>query len=250
MPRNLLIFFTAIFLISPALASSFVADEDAEFAAFEQSQSKQEIYDPYENLNRKIYGFNEAFDQYFLEHVARAYRKSVPKSAREGIHNFLSNIFLPVSALNSLAQGKTDNALATFSNFLINTTIGIGGIFDVGGKKGIYYKSEDFGQTAGYYGIGSGAYLMIPFLGPSSTRDFSGFMVDTAINPAGLDAFKVVSGSLEVSSIHVAAYVSIYGIDTREGLLDVVDDIRKDSFDPYATIRSAYLQRRTNAIQN
>lgn len=250
MPHKFLIFLTSIFLISPALASSFVADEDAEFDAFEKNQSKQEIYDPYETLNRKIYGFNEVFDRYFLEHVARAYRKSVPESTREGIHHFLSNIFLPISALNSLAQGKSDNALATFSNFLINSTVGIGGIFEVGQKKGIYYKLEDFGQTTGYYGISSGAYLMIPFLGPSSTRDFSGFMVDTVINPAGFDAFKIVSGSLELSSVHVATYVSIYGIDTREGLLDVVDDIRKESFDPYATIRSAYLQKRINAIQN
>jgi len=250
MLRKTVIFFTFIFLSFPVFAASFASDEDAEFAAFEQSESKEEIYDPYEKANRKIYNFNDVLDRYFLEHVARAYRKTMPERARDAVHNFLNNLSLPVSALNSLAQGKTDNALATFSSFLINTTVGVVGIFDVAGKKGVFYKPEDFGQTIGYYGTGSGAYLMLPFLGPSSTRDLSGFVVDRAVNPVGFNVFDVGGNQAQIPFNYIVGYVVLSAIDSREGLLDVIDDIRKDSFDPYATIRSAYLQKRLNEIKN
>lgn len=250
MPRNLLIFSIFIFLSFPAFAASFSDDENAEFETFERSESEQEIYDPYEKANRKIYGFNDVLDRYFLEHAARAYRKTLPKDARDGVRNFLNNLSLPISALNSLAQGKTDNALATFSNFLINTTVGVFGVFDIAGKKGIFYKPEDFGQTIGHYGSGSGAYLMLPFLGPSSTRDLGGFVVDRAVSPIGFNVFEIGGSDAKIPFNYIAAYVALSVIDSREGLLDVVDDIRNDSFDPYATIRSAYLQKRLNEIKN
>lgn len=249
MLNKLLILF-ALFFAVPAFAAPTTTDEDAEFAAYETSESSQEIYDPYEKVNRKIYAFNDTFDRYFLERVARAYRKNLPEDARDAVHNFLNNLLLPVSALNSLAQGKTDNALATFSNFLVNTTVGLGGFFDVAGKKGIFYKQEDFGQTIGHYGVGSGAYIMVPFLGPSSTRDFSGFLVDRAVNPVGFNVFEIGGRHAEIPFQYIAGYIVISGIDSRESLLDVIDDIRKDSFDPYATIRSAYLQKRLNEIKN
>ncbi|MBU6141077.1 MAG: VacJ family lipoprotein [Proteobacteria bacterium] len=245
MLRSLLILTTFIFFASPALAE---IDED-EFETYETSEPET-IYDPYEKANRKIYAFNDAFDRYFFEHVARAYRKSIPRPARDSVHNFLNNLSLPISAINSAAQGKTDNALATFSNFLINSTIGVFGLFDVAGQKGIFYKSEDFGQTLGHYGSGQGAYLMIPILGPSSARDFGGFVVDRAISPLGFDVFEIGGETSLIPNKYLFTLIALSGIDTRENLLDVVDDVRKDSFDPYATIRSAYLQRRLNEIKN
>ncbi len=237
-------------IASPVFAAPSNDYDDAEFEVFEASNPTKEIRDPYEKANRKIYAFNDAFDRYFFEHVAIGYRKTVPESGRDAIHNFLNNLSLPISVANSLAQGKVNNALATFSNFLINTTVGVGGLFNVAGEKGIFYKPEDFGQTLGHYGVESGSYLVLPFLGPSSTRDFSGFMVDRGIDPVGFNFLGIAAQKFEWSSAYVALYVSIYGIDTREGLLDVVDDVRRDSFDPYATIRSAYLQRRVNEIKN
>ena len=223
-------------------------EEDEEFESYVSNEFQ--IYDPYEKVNRKIFVFNEAFDQYFFEHVARAYRRGVPKPARTSIGNFLNNLSLPVSAINSLVQGRVDNGLATLSNFLINTTIGIGGLFDIAKEKGILYKSEDFGQTLGHYGTSSGAYLMIPFLGPSSTRDFSGWVVDKAINPTGFNALEVGGTSDLIDGGYRFALGTMSAIDTRENLLEIIDDIRKDSFDPYATIRSAYLQKRSVETKN
>ena len=206
--------------------------------------------DPYEKFNRKIYSFNDAFDRYFFEHVAKAYRHGIPQPARKIIRNFLNNLSLPVSAVNSILQGKIDNSLATFSNFIINTTIGLGGMFDIAVQKGIFYKHEDFGQTLGHYGVGSGAYLVVPFLGPSSSRDFGGWLTDRGVDPLGFNLLEIGGKTDLVESNYRIALALMSGIDKRESLLDIVDDVRKDSFDPYATIRSAYLQKRENEIKN
>jgi ABC-type transporter lipoprotein component MlaA len=161
-------------------------DDFDDFDDFSINKKDDQENDPFEKINRKIYVFNDVFDRYFFEHVARSYRIILPKTARSSIRNFLNNISAPMSLVNSLLQGKTDNSLATLSSFLINSTIGLGGIFDVAEKKNINYNDEDFGQTLGYYGVGSGSYLMIPFLGSSSTRNFSGRIFDNVFNPTVL----------------------------------------------------------------
>jgi phospholipid-binding lipoprotein MlaA len=232
----------------PKYSTNFSLDEDAEFDALATDEFI--IYDPLEKYNRKIYSFNDAFDRYFLEYVARAYRNGIPAPARISVHNFLNNLSLPLSAVNSLLQGRVDNTLATVSNFLINTTIGLGGLFDVAGQKGIFYRHEDFGQTLGHYGLSSGAYLMIPFLGPSSARDFGGYLSDKSVDPLGFNLLNIGGKQGFVDANYRLALAAVSGINTREGLLDVIDDIRKDSFDPYATIRSAYLQKRSTEIKN
>ena len=245
MLRRLLFLLIFTFFTLPA----FAATVDDEFDTYESSQP-EEFYDPYEKINRKVFAFNNTLDRYLLEPIAKTYRKSLPEVARDAIHNFLNNLSLPISSINSLAQGKTDNALATFSNFLINSTIGLAGFIDVASQKGIFYKYEDFGQTLGIYGSGSGAYFMLPIIGPSSTRDLGGFIVDRAVSPVGFNVFEV-GGKRELMPLkYFVGIVIISGIDTREGLIDVVDNIRSDSFDPYATIRSAYLQKRLNDIKN
>lgn len=212
------------------------------------TEKSLEIYDPFEKFNRKIYAFNNVFDRYFLEYVARAYRKAVPKFGRKLIGNFVNNLALPLSAVNSFLQGKVDNGLATISNFLINSTIGVLGIFDVAANKGIFYNQEDFGQTIGYYNIGSGAYLMLPFLGPSTVRDFSGWSLNRAISIDGFNLLEIGGDENIVHPAYLVALSGISAINTRESLLETIDDIRRDSFDSYATIRSAYLQRRINEI--
>lgn len=232
----------------PPQQQSFDDNED-EFENYETG-TEEEIYDPYEKVNRKILVFNDVLDRYFLEYIAKGYRASVPKTGRKMIRNFLNNLSLPLSTLNSLAQGNVNNGLASFSNFLINTTLGVGGLFDVAGEKGIFYKSEDFGQTLGRYGSGPGPYLMLPFLGPSTARDFTGWVTDKSISPFGFN-FLEVGGKEDFISDETRIGLAIMsGIDARESLIEVIDDIRKDSFDPYATIRSAYLQKRATEIQN
>ena len=125
------------------ISTTKFSDED-DFENY-SSNNTPEIYDPLEKYNRKIFVFNDFCDRYFLEYVAKTYRKDVPKPARDSVRNFLNNLSAPISAFNSFLQGKTDNGLATVSNFLINSTIGIGGIFNVAESKNIRYKSEDFG---------------------------------------------------------------------------------------------------------
>jgi phospholipid-binding lipoprotein MlaA len=226
------------------------ADFEKEFAKFESEISKGSIHDPFENFNRKVYKFNDTIDRYFLEHIARGYRKSVPRPARTSIRNFLDNLTLPVSALNSFAQGKVDNGLATISSFLINSTLGVGGFFEVAKIKGIDYEREDFGQTLGYWGASSSNFLMLPFFGPSNARDLGGFIFDRSLDPIGFDILNISGNSDFLVGKYRVANTGIKIIDNREELLDIFDGIRKDSFDPYATIRSAYLQRRLAQIDN
>ena len=247
--RNLLILAIFIAPISAFANSSYNYLHEEDFETYEDENSV-EIYDPLEKFNRKIYTFNDYFDLYLLENVAVFYRKGIPENARSSIRNFLVNLSLPISATNSFLQGKYDNGFATISSFLINSTLGLGGIFNVSGEKGIRYKKEDFGQTLGYYGVTSGAYLVIPFLGPSSTRDFSGTFADKSVNPLEFNFLKVGGDENLIDVRYRLALAAATGIDKRESLIDILDDIRTDSFDPYATIRSAYLQKRFTDIKN
>lgn len=225
---------------------------DDEFATYEAEFNKntqKEIYDPLEKINRKIFSFNNTLDIYLVEPVARAYRDYTPKAIRDSLHNFVTNLTLPISAINSFAQGKVENGLATSSNFLINSTIGIAGLFDVAGNKNIKYKEEDFGQTLGYYGVTSGPYLMLPFLGPSNGRDFGGYVVDRSGDPMGFNLLQI-GGSEDAISVEArTASAAISVLDLRERLLDPIADARKDSFDLYATLRSVYIQQRELKIK-
>ncbi len=246
------ILFKLIFILTILTASSSVFADDFEEDEFESYQSHDEfqIYDPLEKINRKIYAFNDYLDIYFIKHVAVLYRNSVPKPARSSVRNFFTNLSLPVSALNSLFQGKVDNSLATFSHFLINSTLGLGGIFNIAGEKGIRYKSEDFGQTLGFYGVKSGAYLVLPILGPSSLRDATGYAADKSVGPLDFNSLKIGGDDDLIEANYRVGLAVMSGIDKRESLIEILDDVRHDSFDPYATIRSAYLQKRLNDIKN
>jgi phospholipid-binding lipoprotein MlaA len=250
--KKILTAISCFFLLTPSVARAQVSYQTngttEEFETYE-SISEIEIHDPWEKMNRKIYNFNDTLDRYVVEHVAKFYRDSVPRPARQSIRNFLSNAGLPISALNSLLQGKVDNTLATVSHFLINTTIGLAGFFDVAGEKGIFYKKEDFGQTLGRYGMNYGIYLVIPIAGPSSTRDFTGWVTDKGLGTIGFNHIQI-GGSERVKLEYRIALTVFGGIDTRESLIDTIDDIRRESFDPYATVRSAYLQKRDNEIKN
>lgn len=243
-----------LIMVNQLCQSSFAQENDAdfekEFSKFESEINKGAIHDPFENFNRKVYKFNDTVDRYFVEHIARAYRKSVPRPARTSIRKFLDNLTLPISALNSFAQGKVDNGLATISSFLINSTLGLGGFFEIAEKKGINYEREDFGQTLGYWGMSSDNFLMLPFFGPSNARDLGGFVFDRSLDPVGFNVLHFGGNTNLIDGNYRIANTFVKVIDNREELLDILDNIRKDSFDPYATIRSAYLQRRLAQIDN
>lgn len=197
------------------------------------------IYDPLEPLNRKIFWFNDTLDKMAFKPIAKGYRKAVPKWGRERVHSFLGNLNTPVEFFNSVIQGDVDQSFTSFWRFYMNTTFGVGGLFDIASLNGLYRRNEDFGQTLGHYKIGPGPYLVLPIFGPSSFRDAAGRFVDSAIDPFNYADHEFVYTRIAVSAI-----------DTREGLLELIDAIEEGSLDPYAAMRSSYLQNQESNIRN
>lgn len=196
--------------------------------------------DPVEPVNRGIFSFNQGIDDAAIKPLARGYESLVSDWGRERVGNFFDNLQAPVSFLNSLLQGDPQNALAVFWRFVINTTIGLGGIYDTAEEAGLSARKEDFGQTIGVYNENDpGAYVVLPILGPSSTRDTVGFVVDTLTNP-----FNYLPGAA------VAGLVVSEGIHDRADILELTDEIEQTSFDPYSTYRSAYIQHRADEVSN
>ncbi len=216
-----------------------VSDEITDAEIFAQSQA--EANDPFEPLNRLIFGFNEILDLIILTPVAKTYRFVVPSPVRTGVSNAIANAKAPVTFANDLLQGKPRRAQTTLMRFLINTTVGLGGFVDAAEAGGFEKHSEDFGQTLAVWGVGSGPYLVVPVFGPSSPRRIIGRVVDTAATPTtwALADFSL----LERSTPTIAELVS-----GRETLLDDVEILRTSSPDFYASVRDIYRQSRKNAI--
>ena len=198
------------------------------------------VSDPIEGVNRVIYKFNRFLDDILIKPVTKGYRFVVPEMARKGVRNALTNLSEPVTLVNSVLQGDVEHSFTTFWRFTINSTFGVAGIFDVAKDAGLVHRNEDFGQTVGVYGSGSGAYLMLPLLGPSNVRDVVGKVVDVFTDP-----FNYILNNEAILTRTVVA-----GIDAREATLDLTDHIDKTSFDAYATIRSLYTQKRSDDIRN
>lgn len=209
-----------------------------------QQAGTDEVYDPLENVNRATFAFNDTLDQAFMEPVARGYRAVVPKPARTGLRNFLRNLKTPVNAANQLLQGDVEGMAHDITRGLINTTIGIGGLIDVAKDTGLEYEQEDFGQTLAVWGVGNGPYLVLPLFGPSSFRDTAGMVADYYADPLRL--YLDNTDQEEWSYVRFGATA----LDRREELLDVLADLRKNSLDYYATVRSAYIQRRDAQIRD
>ncbi|MDI5987083.1 VacJ family lipoprotein [Halomonas sp. M4R5S39] len=187
--------------------------------------------DPWEGFNRRVFVFNDALDRAVLKPVARGYRSVTPQPVQTGVGNFFSNLGEIRTALNSVLQGKPGNAGIATSRFLINTTVGIGGLWDFATHMEITGREEDFGQTLGAWGVGEGAYLVLPFLGPSTVRDTAGLPLDMYTDPVTyVEDDKVRYG---LTGLRI--------VDTRAGLLDQEELIRGDR---YSFIRDAWLQRR------
>lgn len=203
-----------------------------------------EANDPLEPMNRAIFSFNQGFDRILLEPAARFYRQFGPPDIRKGISNFVNNWQEPVTFVNDVLQGEMSRAGTTLGRFLINSTFGLLGMLDPATYWGIEHHSEDFGETFAVWGIGEGPYLMLPILGPSNLRDFSGFMVDFF--------YDQVSLWLDNRGWVYVRYgrLALRGLIYREENLETLDDLGKSSTDFYATIRSAYRQNRDYQINN
>lgn len=206
-----------------------------------------QISDPLEPVNRGIYVFNDALDLFFLEPIARGYKTVLPEQVRKAIHNMLSNLNEPVVFANDLMQWKISDAGTILGRFVINTTVGIVGMFDVAEKMGLEPHDEDFGQTLAVWGVGDGPYLMLPLFGPSNPRDAVGKVVDMVLDP-----FYWIVRDTDEDTIERASYVrtGVRLIDKRSRLLPVTDDIRRTSVDPYTTVKTMYHQNRLKEISD
>jgi phospholipid-binding lipoprotein MlaA len=203
----------------------------------------QGVNDPLEGLNRVIFRINDVLDHLIIRPVAIIYKNVVPAPVRRGVTNALNNAWAPISLVNSLLQGDVTNAGHVVERFAVNSTVGIGGVFDVAGHWfHIRARTEDFGQTLGVWGVSPGIYLVLPILGPSDLRDGVGRIVDTASNP-----ITWIGGRYEWVKYTVAG---AYILDYRTNNLNTIDTIYNTSIDPYAAIRSLYLQRREADIKN
>ena len=225
------------------LSFAYAQEDDA--AGMEAAE--QEVYDPLEGFNRGIFWFNDKFDAYVLEPVARGYDYITPRPVQTGIGNFFSNLKSPASMVADLVQFKFEDFGTHTARFLINSTIGIAGLLDVAKEFKLQAPEKDFGLALGYHGVPSGPYLVLPFLGPSNLRDTVGWGVDLVLDPTfyigavtGVDTTTeyLIDGGMK----------SVEYTDKRARLLKAVEEAKKMSFDYYLFVQSAYNQRREKRI--
>ncbi len=201
--------------------------------------------DPYESFNRQMFDFNRGVDKAVIKPVAEAYVEVVPEPARDGVHNVLVNLNLPVTFANDLLQGELNRGAETFWRFTINSSLGLGGLFDVATRNfHLPFHTEDFGQTLAVWGMDEGPYLMLPIIGPDPPRDIVGQVGDTLMDP--WTYYPDVREKFWWS----AGRGLLSGIDLRSRNLDTLDQIERQSIDLYASIRSLYRQNRNNEIRN
>jgi phospholipid-binding lipoprotein MlaA len=195
--------------------------------------------DPWESWNRGVYRVNVKLDRAIAKPVTRAYVKVVPRPLRTGVSNFFANLNTPTVLINDALQGKFLAAATDLGRFVLNSTVGLGGLLDPATAAGLDKNDEDFGQTLGKWGVHSGPFVELPVLGPSDLRDAPARVVDAYTNPQAYVHNIVIKYPL----------YGLYLIDTREGLLSL-DDTIQHAYDPYAFVRDAYLQRRAYLVSD
>lgn len=233
-------------LLLGACATPPPADDTEAVAAFDEAN------DPLEPLNRTFFEFNLGLDKLFIRPFAEVYRDGLPFYVRDGVRNFDRNLSSGRILANDLIQGNLDRAEDTLARFVINSSAGLGGVFDIAGageedieaSGAIPYHDEDFGQTLAVSGVGEGPYLVLPILGPAPPRDLIGRVVDIFLDPVTY----IIPEKNQVG-FAVGRY-AITGLDARSRSIETLDEIERSSIDFYAAIRSLYRQRRAAEIRN
>ncbi len=219
-------------LALPGCATPPPADDPDALAEFKEAN------DPLEPTNRALYAVNDVFDTVFFRPAAKAYVWLLPQEIRNRTHNVLVNALGPVTFANDVLQGQPRRAGDSLMRFVVNSTVGVGGIFDVATDWGWPYHETDFGLTMDTWGISEGPYLFLPILGPTNPRDSTGFAVDAAINPTTWIA--------RGQAMTIVGYtrLGLTALDKRSEVLDTLDRVKEQALDPYATIRSLARQNR------
>ena len=234
-------------LISLMLITNVSADTDGENNL--SKKNSVQVKDCFESLNRATFALNQGLDNVIFEPIAKAYR-ILPSPVRSGTSNALDNLSTLVTIPNNILQGDFKKAGINTGRFIINTTLGIAGIFDLAQKIGFPdYEKEDYGQTLGAMGVGEGCYLVLPVLGPSTVRDTAGSFV----NILGGDAWYNISAGKDTQYFSDFDYYATRagsGIDFRAKNIDSFENLEKNSMDFYASVRSLYLQDRQKKIAN
>jgi len=223
--------------------SSDAAIDDSEYDDFFADEfdfgDEAASNDPFEGTNRAVLTFNRGLSRHVFDPMIRGYRFAVPEPARRGIRRAFTNFKTPSTLVNDLLQLRFEDAAQTLGRFVLNTTLGFGGIFDVGIEAGWEHHESDFGQTLGRLGIGSGPYLVVPIMGPNTIRDGFGGVVDLFFQP-----LTYLIGPIE--SIVLGVSRGFTTLDARDSALKALEE---SSVDFYSALRSAYLQSRAAHIR-
>lgn len=228
---------TAAALLSPVQASADAAPATA-MASLDAPAANP---DPLEPLNRGLYRFNDGLDRAVLRPAARGYKKAVARPVRTSIRNALNNIDEPNVLMNDLLQGQVAHGGQSVARFVINSTVGVAGLFDVATPIGIPPHDADFGQTLGRWGLPPGPYIFVPVFGPSDLRDGTGRIVDGFASILSLH-------DLHVTAPYRTGIEVVDGVDSRLAFDSTIEAVKHTATDPYATTRSAYLQNRRSMV--
>jgi len=219
---------------------AFVACAALSGCATTGAERPKDPKDPFENANRAIYKFNDAVDRATLKPIAKGYKRITPEWFRRGVGNFFSNLQYPATIVNQLLQGKPGAAARDTGRLLMNTVLGLGGVLDPATSVGLDKNDEDLGQTLGVWGVPSGPYVVMPFLGPTTVRDAPSTVAETFLDPLTYaDVQWEVMWGLRAVDI----------VDSRAQLL-TLEPLLERTFDPYAFVRNAFLQRREYHVRD
>ena len=245
--------FIRTWLVAAILAATLCACASQPKEEDELALGYQEISDPLEPLNRTVFDINLLLDDLLLRPIAEPYRELMPVFIQDIVRNIVRLAETPVNMANAILQGDVDAMENITARLLINLSMGVGGLFDVAADSGYPYRSEDFGQTLAVWGVDPGFYLVLPILGPSSARDTGGKVVDLFFDPLTyLGGFELlgIDGRYDEARTASLAKTLAAGIDLRAQNIDTLDDLRRDSVDFYARVRSLWYQNRLAEIRN
>ena len=213
------------------------------------ASSGQAVSDPLEGVNRAVFTANDVIDIVLIEPASIAYETVMPPQVRDVVRNVIGNVREPVTTVNALLQGDGDAAAASFGRFMTNTILGLGGIADVATQAGLPQKKRDFGQTLGGWGVDAGPYLVLPLLGPSTARDAAGLGLESMADPLRIGLAVTDTPAGQENRV-LGGRAALSGLDERLRNAEVINDVKRNSIDRYATMRSLYLQSREAGVRD